>query len=192
MNDRSTSRTLRLLLGSYGRPAWLTTANTTATVNFYGAEAFAFDAARREAFPELEAESFLMKWDHPERFIRIPVVTVSRSTEDPDLFIGGFRTAEIGYPEHGVDQDFDAYPIEGDEPRHFTGVAPWMRPHLTSTGVVRSIAEFAPLARHGGYGGLDGRGHVRDHNAAAPSTSDPLAALYVARALDLAARGRRG
>lgn len=190
MVDFRSSRTRRLLSAASTISAPAQTLSV-ASFSHFGADAFDFVDETRNRFPELEAEHWLTKWGQRTKFVQVPWVTVFQSTEDPNLILVGIRSIEIGRPERGVDQDFDVLPLDGLEPHHYTGVARWMLDYMTSTGAVRGISEISYLARNGGLGGLDERGHIRAHNSSGPPTGNPVADLYVAEGLEFAGWNRR-
>ena len=188
--DLRSSRTLKLLLGT---PRVHAPEKTTAvaTLSHFGADAFRFVDETRRRFPELAAEDWLTKWGQPTKYVQVPWVTVFQSTEDPSLVLVGIRSIEIGRPDHGMDQDFDVLPLDGTDPRHHTGIAKWMLEYMTSTGAVRGISELSHLAAKGGLGGLDEKGHIRDHHSTGAPTGDPLADLYVAEGFEFAGWRRK-
>lgn len=144
----------------------------------YGADALRFFADSRATWPELAANSAFVKWSRADLFVPVPVVTVSASTEDPNLILAGFPAIERGRPEGGITIDFDVYRRDGSPVTHHTGFTRAMQCQLTSTGPIRHISELNRLAIHGGYGGLDERGHIRAHHSTGAPTDDPLNDLW--------------
>jgi hypothetical protein len=150
-------------------------AGMTFTGSAYGPDhAFRFFEESRSTYPDLAAHSRFVKWSSPDRYVRVPVVTVNASTEDPSLILVAYPSVVRGYPEGGIHIDFDLLRRDVPIATHHTGFTKEMRRELTSTGPIRHISELNRLAVHGGLGGLDERGHLRAHHSTGGVTDDPL------------------
>lgn len=149
-------------------------AGMTFTGCAYGVDSFRFFEATRSAYADLAAHSRFVKWSRPETYVRVPVVTINASTEDPSLLLAGYPAVVRGHPERGIHIDFDAFRRDAPIVTHHTGFTQAMRREVTSTGPIRHISELNRLAVHGGLGGLDERGHLRAHHSTGGLTGDPL------------------
>ena len=149
----------------------------------FDARAYGLEHALEKRIPQLGSASHLFKWHSPDH-VRVPAVHLSYSTEFMGTIVVGLLTVPRGR-DYAV-QDFHTLSTGDADPRHFTGVADWMRPEL---GTVRSISEFNAFASGGAYGGLVD-GHVADHHKRATASAFPDPAV-LKRVLDAVERANR-